>query len=124
MFDVYKRKFPEQPFPRRHVGQFESVDAIMATFDLNPEEIIEGLTAVTEHGYQIEKAYNFLGEGRTQVEIAEILGIRQQVVQRRLKKAVIKMKKNKCLAQLLSEKAQHMDKPYEIEVSERISVTI
>lgn len=124
MFDVYKRKFIGRPFPRKHIGTFGSVDEIMNHLELSPEEIIEGLTAVTETGYQIEQTYSFWGEGKDQVEIAGILGISQSAVSQFLKNAIKKMKSNETLKRTLQEKARYSNRNCEIVVSERIRVMI
>jgi DNA-binding CsgD family transcriptional regulator len=122
VFDVYKRKFIDQPFPRKHIGSFNTIDEVMRRVGLSPEEIIEGLTAVTETGYQIEQTYSFLGEGKDQIEIAEILGISQSAVSQFLKNAIKKMKSNETLKRTLQEKARYSNRNCEIVISERISV--
>jgi hypothetical protein len=124
MFDVYKRKFPEQPFPRRHVGSYETIDEVIEKTMLSVEEIIEAFVAVTESGYQIQQSYGFLGDGLDQYEIAEELGITQPTVAILLHRGIDKMKKNKKLEQLLSERTKRKAQSYEVVVSERISITV
>jgi hypothetical protein len=127
MFDVYKRKFPEQPFPRRHIGSFDTVEDIMEKFGFSIEEIIEGLVAVTEAGYQIEQTMRFLGEGRNTTQIAELLDIKQPVVEIYKGRAFSKLTKNgklKGFLKLIDLLRTRQNRNDEFEYTEKIKIIV
>lgn len=102
MFEVYKRKFTEQPFPRQFVGAFETIYQAMDKFKLTPEETIEALTTVSESGYQIDQTMQFLGDGFTHQEIADYLHKSKDATERQFERAIKKLKKSGTLKPLLS----------------------
>ena len=94
MFEVYRRKFIEQPFPRQFVGEFETIHQVIDKLKLTPEETIEALTTVSETGYEIEQTMKFLGDGLTQEEIAGLLKLPKNTAKTNFNRAIKKLNKN------------------------------
>jgi len=94
MFEVYRRKFIEQPFPRQFVGAFETIHQVIDKLKLTPEETIEALTTVSETGYEIEQTMKFLGDGLTQEEIAGLLKLPKNTAKTNFNRAIKKLNKN------------------------------
>jgi hypothetical protein len=122
MFNVYKRKLPENS-PRRHVGSFEKIEDIMNKFEFTIEEIIEGLVGITENGYQIEQCPMILGDGKTQSEIAEILGDKLSKTEKLFQRGIRRLDHNGKLKKFLI-LVNIMRRSHDIEYTEKIKITI
>jgi hypothetical protein len=123
MFEVYRRKFIEQPFPRQFLGAFETIMQVKDKLKLSPEEIIEALTTVSEAGYEIEETMQFLGNGLTQDEIAAALDLQGDAVRQNFHRAIKKLKKNGELKRFLTtiNMLRHRQYP---EISYNVKITI
>jgi DNA-binding CsgD family transcriptional regulator len=103
MYDVYKLRHPEQPFPRTLVGSFGTPTEIMDKLKLDAETVFRMVCGETIDGMQVERSAEFLrvSEPMTHEEIAKKLGITRSTVKNTFSHGIHRLEKAGVLRQVL-----------------------
>lgn len=131
-FDIYKRKFVDQPFPRKHVKSFDTIDQVMEFLGLDQNQAIAALEGeevpqmnAKDKIYTVELNLPFLGEGNTHQEIAEKLKSNKHAVEVMFERGVKKLYKTGRLKPFLeSIQALRSHQYKEVVYSEKITIKI
>jgi predicted transcriptional regulator len=131
MFDVYKLKNADQPFPRKLLGSFQTPNQICEKLGIDCETAFRMVCGETVDGMQIEKTTKFLTltEPMTHEEIGKKLGIKVGATKMTFHRAIKKLHEKGVLHEMLEmirDLRAIEEKPggtYEIELSTKITVS-
>lgn len=131
-FDIYKRKFPEQPFPRKHVKSFDTIDEVMAFLGLSQDQTVSALEGEEvqrmnegDKVYAVELNLPFLGEGMKQENIAQKIGVPHSTIRKNFERAINKLNKTGKLRPLLESIQTLRSHQYkEMRYSEKITIEV
>lgn len=133
MYEVYKIKNMDQPYNRKFIGEFKTVDEIFKILDLPIEDKIEALISlasynewIDDRGFAIERTMQFLHDGLPEEEIAEKLGIAKSTVRVLVHRSIKKLKMaagNNDLRELLI-RAAKIRGCSEVKYTERVTIDV